>query len=240
MRHMNTGDFDIASLAEHLHLAPEVVQRMAERGKLPGRRIGGQWRFSRADIHHWWEERIGLSTDADLIQVEEAFERHPTPDEAFDIAIGGLMSVELMAIPLPARTRGSVIQEMVAVAARAGRIWDAERFEAAIRDREALHPTALDNGVALLHPRRPLANALSEPFVALGRTSQGVPFGHPRGQLTDLFFLIGSTDDYTHLRILARLSRLLSDAKYMSLLRADDDVRSIWEALVAREQEIYA
>lgn len=237
---MNPGDFDIESLAEHLHLSPEQVQRMAERGKLPGRRIGGQWRFAYADIHHWWEERIGVSNDAGLVEVEEAFERHAAPVNEYDVSLGQLLSVEGMAIPLPARTRGSVIKEMVGLAARTGLVWDAERLEEAIRAREILHPTALDNGVALLHPRRPLGNAMAEPFLTLGRTSQGLPFGHPRGILTDVFFLIGSPDDHTHLRILARLSRLLVDGTFLGFLRADDDVRTIWEALVQREQEIYA
>jgi len=237
---MNAGDFDIESLARHLHISPELVVKMAERGKLPGRRIAGQWRFAYADIHHWWEERIGVSSNEDLLLVEEAFERHDAPDEDFPVSLEKLLSVDSMAFPLPARTRGSVIKEMVALAVRTGVVWDPERLEEAIRTREILHPTALDNGVALLHPRRPLPNILAEPFLALGRTSQGLPFGHPRGLLTDVFFLIGSTDDHTHLRILARLSRLLSDATFLGLLRSDADARSILQALVQREQEVYA
>jgi len=237
---MNAGDFDIESLARHLHLAPEQVLRMAERGKLPGRRIAGHWRFSAADIHHWWEDRMGLSSNEDLLLVEAAFDRHATPPDDYDVSLARLLSVDSVAIPLPARTRGSVIKEMVALAVRTGLVWDPERLEEALRARETLHPTALDNGVALLHPRRALASVLGEPFLALGRTSQGLPFGHPRGQMTDIFFLIGSTDDRTHLRILARLSRLLADATFLELLRGDDSVRAIWDALIQREQELYS
>jgi len=40
---------------------PDQVKKMAERNKLPGRRIGGQWRFSQPEIHQWFEERIGAS-----------------------------------------------------------------------------------------------------------------------------------------------------------------------------------
>ncbi len=35
---MSSGDFDIASLASFLHLTPQKVTRMADRGKLPGRK----------------------------------------------------------------------------------------------------------------------------------------------------------------------------------------------------------
>ena len=47
----------------------------------------------------------------------------------------------------------------------------------AVRAREDMMPTALDIGVALLHPRRPLASILDRPLLALGRTDRGIPFG---------------------------------------------------------------
>ena len=50
---MPNNDFDIDSLAAYLHLSPQQVMRMADRGKLPGRKLGGQWRFAEAEIHHW-------------------------------------------------------------------------------------------------------------------------------------------------------------------------------------------
>jgi PTS system nitrogen regulatory IIA component len=92
----------------------------------------------------------------------------------------------------------------------------------AVRVREEMHSTALDIGVALLHPRRPLASILSEPLLALGRTNQGIPFGGD-GCLTDVFFLICSTDDRGHLRTLARLSRLIADSSLLEALRAAPD-----------------
>src|SRR5262245_42062690 len=58
---MADADFDLDRLAAYLHMMPDDVQKLAERGKLPGRRVGGAWRFSAAEIHHWMEDRIGLS-----------------------------------------------------------------------------------------------------------------------------------------------------------------------------------
>ena len=79
---------------------------------------------------------------------------------------------------------------MVEVAARTGWLWDPEKVVEAVRQREEMHPTALDNGVALLHPRRPLPGILGQAFVALGVSSQGIPFGGSRSAMTDIFFLI--------------------------------------------------
>src|SRR5207244_1990933 len=72
---MAQEDFDINRLASYLHMMPDAVIKLAERGKLPGRRVAGEWRFSAAEIHHWLEDRIGLSDDEALVQMEGALDR---------------------------------------------------------------------------------------------------------------------------------------------------------------------
>src|SRR5690606_19436075 len=191
------------------------------------RKLQGNWRFSEAEIHHWLEDRIGASDEAELIEVEEVLEQgrpsEPAAEEA--ISIAQLLPLEAIAVPLAARTRTGVIQDMVELAASTGWLWDPEKMVEAIRARESLHPTALESGVALLHPRRPLASILAEPFLALGITSSGVPFGAARGGMTDIFFLIMATSDREHLRILARLSRLIGDENFLNELRGAEDAR---------------
>src|SRR5207248_8860875 len=108
----------------------------------------------------------------------------------------------------------------------------------AVRAREAMLPTAMDNGVALLHPRRPLPAILGQAFLALGRTDRGIPFGGARGALTDLFFLICSLDDRGHLRTLARLSRLLGDPALIEALRQAPDAQAAWHAIAEREAQL--
>ena len=39
--------------AELLRIDPEVVETMADAGDLPGRRLGGEWRFARAGVLRW-------------------------------------------------------------------------------------------------------------------------------------------------------------------------------------------
>src|SRR5438552_2758533 len=149
---MADEDFDIESLAHYLHLMPEQVARLAERGKLPGRRIAGQWRFSQPEITHWLVERIGLSDDAELASLE-GFLRQPTAAEPEPpLSIAEMLPLEAVAVPLDARTRTSVISSMAELAARTGWLWDPERMAEAVREREDMSPTAIDNGVALLHP----------------------------------------------------------------------------------------
>jgi PTS system nitrogen regulatory IIA component len=240
---MADEDFDIERLAAYLHRMPADIARLAERGKLPGRRVGGAWRFSAAEIHHWMEDRIGLSDDDELVTVEGTLDRaggHAPTDE---ISIGSLLHPDAIAVPLLARTRGSVITQMADLAASTHLLWDAAAMAEAVRAREAMHSTAMDNGVALLHPRRPMSSILAEAVLALGITPGGIPFGRAteggaRGSLTDVFFLICSTSDHEHLRILARLSRVIKDAEFLAALRSVADRAAARKLIVDRESAI--
>jgi PTS system nitrogen regulatory IIA component len=233
---MPEDDFGLETLADYLHLELGQVQRMAERGKVPGRKVGGGWRFSRPEIHHWLEARIGASDEEDLAHMEGALERSTIAGEEQTLSIAELLPVEAIAVPLGARTRNSVISDMTELAARTGWLWDPPRMADAVRQREEMHPTALDNGVALLHPRRPMPSILGQAFLALGLTNQGIPFGGSR--LTDVFFLICSVNDQGHLKILARLSRLINSQEFLAELRAAPDAHLVHELFVQREQDL--
>lgn len=233
---MSYEDYDLESLAVYLHLTPQQVTRLAERGKLPGRKVAGQWRFSRPDIHQWLERRIGLSDEEELVEVEDVLDRSAGPNSSEEVSLGELLPPTAIAIPLVARTRNSVITRMVALAAGTGWLWDPKKMAEAVRAREEMHPTALENGVALLHPRRPMPRILSQPLLALGRTLTGIPFG--AGPLTDIFFLVCSAEDRGHLRVLARLSRLLTVSGFLDELRAAPDGPAARQLILDTEKKL--
>ena len=206
------------------------------RGKIPGRKVGGSWIFSGPEIHHWLEERIGVSDDQELVEVEGVLRSKVSGAQPRFLA--EMLPLESIAIPLAARTRNSVISSMCDQAAQTGLLWDAGKMADAVRAREEMHPTALENGVALLHPRRPMPGILGEAFLALGCTPGGIPFGGSRGVLTDIFFLILATDDREHLHTLARLSRMITDADFLDQIRAATDATTTREIFADKEVEL--
>jgi PTS system nitrogen regulatory IIA component len=107
----------------------------------------------------------------------------------------------------------------------------------AVQAREDLQSTAMESGVALLHPRRPLAAILGEPTLALGLSRQGIAFGGSR-RLTDVFFLVAPTDDRGHLRTLARLSRLITSRDFLDSLRAADTATRAKELIADFEEKL--
>ena len=198
---MADEDFDLERLADYLHLTVAQVARLADRGKLPGRKVQGQWRFAQAEIHHWLEHRIGLSDEEELQQMEtflRPMAGHLTPPQS----IAEMLPLAAIEVPLLAKTRNSVISTMCEVAARTHQLWDPQKMAEAVRSREELQPTALEIGVALMHPRRPIPSILGEAFFAFGRTEKSNSLRRqPRG-----------ADRFVFLDLLARRPRASANA----------------------------
>ena len=63
----------------------------------------------------------------------------------------------------------------------------------------------------------------------------GIPFGGA-APMTDVFFLICSKEDRGHLRVLARLSRLLSQLGFLHALRSAPDAAATRQLIVEGER----
>ena len=167
-----------------------------------------------------------------------ALDHGPAPIEEQEPLISALLSEATIAVPLPASTRSSVLKELVNQAENTWQVYDPEAILEAIRQREEMGSTALDSGVAIPHPRRPLPGALGESVMAYGKTASGIPFGAPGGGLTDIFFLVCCRDDRTHLKVLARLSRLLLRPGFVEALRSAEGPGQTWRLIAEAESEL--
>lgn len=233
---MAAKDLDVEQLAVYLHLTPPQVRRLADREQLPGRRIGGQWRFSEAEVHTWLEDRIGASNLEELAQMQPMVDRWSDANSD-SVELSGLLHAAAIAIPLEARTRGSVIRTICKLAEATGLLWDASKMsEAVLREKTCI--PLLSTTVSPSCTRAPQSSILAEPLLALGVTSQPLPFGNQSGHLTDVFFLICSTDDRVHLQVLAKISRLLSGTNFLNELRSCTSAERAHELVVRFESEL--
>jgi PTS system nitrogen regulatory IIA component len=139
---------------------------------------------------------------------------------------------------LPAKTKASVLREMVRLAEKTGRVYDPAALLAGLEAREQLYSTGVPGGLALLHTRNPEAYLFESPFLVLGRTVQQIPFGSPDGRSTDLFFLIASPDDRLHLHTLARLCMMAQKTDLLVNLRSAPDADALYEYLVTSEKTV--
>lgn len=55
----------LPEVAQLLKVAEKTVYSMAQKGLLPAFKVGGQWRFKRADLDQWIEEQKAAARDGE-------------------------------------------------------------------------------------------------------------------------------------------------------------------------------
>jgi nitrogen PTS system EIIA component len=232
-RNMTLDDF-----ARYVGMDARDVKRLADHGKLPGQKIGGEWRFNRARVTEWLQQEMQNLDSERLIALERGLRSSSgLPAETDDLTVTDLIGLEGIDPGLPAKTRASVLRELVNLADKTGLLYDRAGLLAALEQREEMCSTALPNGVALPHPRQPMPYIAAEPFICVARVPKGIGFGSVSRELTQLFFLICCQEDHHHLRVLARLVRLLSAENTAALLEAET-AETILQILIRAEKDI--
>jgi PTS system nitrogen regulatory IIA component len=132
---------------------------------------------------------------------------------------------------LRAETKEGVLREMSEVAATSVPSLSVQSLTSILLDRESLGSTGIGDGVAIPHGKVP---GLTRMVAVFGRSRAGVQFHSLDGKPAHLFFLVMAPEQSAgmHLKALARISRLLKDARFRrSLLdaRDADDLRRILE-----------
>jgi PTS system nitrogen regulatory IIA component len=227
--------YTLDELAEHLGRDRREIERLANRGRIPGHKRAGQWQFHSAEVTQWLEQEMRQYSDSQLAAVEQS-QRSEEVDA--HVPVSSLLTVETVQVPFEARTKRSVLEGLIEIAGRTWKVWQPAAVLKAVQEREELMSTAFENGVALPHTRQPLPDALAESVVAFGRTLSGIPFSAPNNSLTDLFFLVICRDARTHLHVLARLGRLIQKPELLAALREAPDSPSAYELIIQADQNV--
>ncbi len=228
-------NMSLPELARHIGMDARVVRKWAEKGRLPGQMVGGEWRFNRATMLEWLQQELHTFDEKDIRNLDRAMRG----DDEDEHIIESYLASEGVEMNLPAKTRDSVIRELVKVAERTGLVYDNAEITEALLAREELGSTALPGGFALPHPRRPLEYATAESLICLARVPKGVPFNAPDGRLTDLFVLVCAQDEREHLGMLARLS-MMFNSRLPSDLREALDAREALRLMLEAERAVMA
>ncbi|MEI8079966.1 MAG: PTS sugar transporter subunit IIA, partial [bacterium] len=196
---MPNRTFNLDEAAEYLHLAKRDVEKLALHREIPCERQSGRVYFVRREVDAWASQRIlGLSKARLETYHHDGAARVCHRLGRTQAMVAELLRPAALKPTLASRTKAAVLRDMVALAERTELLYDPADLLNSLREREELCSTALEHGVALLHPRHHDPYLASDSFIALGRT-QPLPFGASDGQKTDLFFLVCCQDDSIHL-----------------------------------------
>ncbi|MEZ6132805.1 MAG: PTS sugar transporter subunit IIA [Planctomycetaceae bacterium] len=232
---MSRDYYTMDELTRQLGKERRAVEKQVSRGHIPGRRVGGEWRFNKTEITDWLEREMPGFSDTDLAVLERT---HVSTEIGGSSPIGSLLLPDHVEVPLDAGTRPSVLKRLVTIAASTWQVFDTNAVFEAVRQREELMSTGFEGGVAIPHPLNRMPEALGESVIAFGRTASGIPFGSPRRELTDLFFLVLTRDDNTHLKVLARLGRLFQMPDFLNDLRATETSADAYDLIVTADTRL--
>jgi PTS system nitrogen regulatory IIA component len=144
-----------------------------------------------------------------LVNQEEKWEK---------LKILDFLSPDAILTELTATTKKGVLEELVGVLAKAGKVKDAKATVDVLMEREKLGSTGIGQGIAIPHAK---SDQSSEVVAAFGLSRRGVQFDALDGDPVNIFFLLVAPPDAAalHLKALARISRLLKDKFFRQSLR---------------------
>lgn len=229
----------VKELAQMIGADARRLERMAQRGEIPCQKVGGELRFNRAEITEWLQQNMGTMTGDHLAEVDAGMTAHRQKPQS-EAIIRPLLRPEAVTTRLNSRGKNSLLRELVALAGRTGLVYDDQALLEAVMAREEMCSTAMDGGIAIPHPRRPLPYEIADSVLVVAKVGGGLVFGAPDGKLTDLFFLTASQDDTHHLHILARLCRMLHDDEWVAQLHACETSAEMIDLLIDREIKVIA
>ena len=201
----------LGEVAEYLHLAERTVLRMAQRGEIPAAKVASQWRFLRPLVREWLVGQMQALPEREV--------SHAAGTAREILPLTEVLRPELMVFGLRPGPKDHVLRQLVAPLLKTGFARDTTRFLQSLVDRERMMTTAVGHGIAIPHPRRPIAGMFREPAITLGICPDGTDFQAIDDQRVHLFFLICATRIEIHLQLMAKISWLSRQEAFGELQR---------------------
>jgi nitrogen PTS system EIIA component len=215
----------------YLKLAERTMQRMIQRNEVPCARVGGQWRFLRSVLDDWLMSRMQVLPRNELAPFLQATEGVVRVTPMIDRAA----VVDPIAPGAPAQVLRQLIEPLV----ERGIVQNPQQFVQLMLAREHLSSTALGHGVAVPHVRRPGDNPDGAPAVLLGVCREGTDFGAHDGEPVHFFFLLGTTSEAIHLRLLKRITLIFRDKSVRDALLGCRAPAELLDTLAAKERDLF-
>lgn len=219
---MNHEIMTIEEVAGYLRVSERTVYDWAQKGQLPGGKLGTTWRFKRSDIESWVNRQLGTSASPSV----------PPAD--------GLISKRLSAervIFLETDTKTDALKTLCASLATSSLVPNEEQLASAIFRREELMSTGIGFGVGVPHVR---LDGVCDLVMALGIA---------RKPLTDYASLddvpvqivcmiaAGGSQHPQYIRALSAISSRLKDESVRESLIASTDTVSAFNLFAGKSEE---
>ena len=226
---------NLRQAAEHVHMDPNELKHVAQRGEIAYDVHGGDFWFEHRALDEWAQRNLLASPVREQMRQHRVILEENRRANRADWRVWSLFRAEGILLGVAGKAKAGILRDMTDLADATGLVYDPDSLFKELVAREAIASTAVGEGAAFLHPRFHDPYMFEESFIAYGRSDRPVFFGAPDGEGTRHFFLVCSTDHETHLHILARLAVMAHATDFLARL---DEAASAEEVIAAiREAE---
>lgn len=227
-------DNDIMTLSEvagYLKVGEKTIHRMLSRSEIPSVKVAGQWRFLKPVIVEWLVSGMQKKVGNGIARLME--------EDDFPIPFSRILKQELILTSLKGKNRQDILVELAKHLESDGVSENWQDIYELLLQREDMMTTAVGNGIAFPHPRNPEKNKACRPIVLIGISREGVDFFSMDGEPTRLFCLVYTDSEVIHLKLLARLNRMLRDIDFVEeLIKCSSSEEVISKFIIAEAKEI--
>lgn len=223
----------IKDVSKYLKMNERTVYKLIQAGQIPATRLGKQWRLDKEKLNEWLGFKMSEMPAEDLEHLEKDHK------EAV-VKISPLFKRDNIIFNFYALSKSQAIQKLVDILSKNNKLNQAQRDKLlnAVMERERLCSTAIGEQVAIPHPRNVVITEMKKPLLALGICRNGMDFESIDGKPTHLIFLLSAPRSDMHLRIMARLSRLLRDKLFRYKLIQAKDYEEFMQIIKAKKDSM--
>jgi len=143
--------------------------------------------------------------------------------------IAEILKKDFIIEQLSSRTKRDVLEELAAVILGGRPGYHAEETVNVLLGREKLGSTGIGDGIAIPHGKLAIIDELT---ISFGISQEGIDFNAMDGRPVHLFFLLLAPENAAgqHLKMLAKLSKMLKDAAFRNDLltaRSRDEIMQV-------------
>ena len=198
---------DLAEAANMLGVSSGTVRRWARQGRLGIMRPSGEFRFEQEELRKWARNQ-GLR-----LRTSGSSHRRPAVVDPDSFPLSTALDRGSILHHEPGISPGEVLSNLVELAPlpeSCDRLGLLEQLQA----REALASTALTDGIALPHPRKPSSDFVSDPMLVIAMLEQEVDWRSVDGKPVHTAILLINPTSREHLQVLSRLAFVMREPAF--------------------------
>lgn len=145
-----------------------------------------------------------------------------------------ILSPACVKVPLEARDKKGIIDELVDLLFTQGRVSDADALKAAVWSRETTRTTGIGHALAIPHGKCEGVKSLA---MAIGKPAEPVDFAAIDGKPVRMIVLLASPPEKTndHIQALAKVSRLMNNEEFRSRIYAATTSAEVYDLLARQD-----